>query len=170
MKNNNKRELQTVMNRGQAPPRATRTPRTAEPTEVGQKSLVPGNLGPPRLGPLTRTASSYERGPSPPARLGPHAPQSPRKLAPKDEGLGVKVRTQANVWAVVFAVMGSALEVQKAECVPIWIYLISHAHIDQSWPPSRYDLRIRPTSYRPNFVKIRVAVQEIWTSYPFSTP
>ena len=93
----------------------TRTPRTAEPTEVG----------------------------------------------PKDDGLWAKVKTQANVWAVVFAVMGSALEVQKAECVPIWIYLISHAHIDQSWPPSRYGLRIGPTSYRPNFVKIGVAVQEI---------
>ena len=86
-------------------------------------------------------------GQAPPARFRPPAQQSPRKLAPKDDGLGAKVRTQANIWAVVFAVMGSALEVQKAECVPIWIYLISHAHIDQSWPPSRYGLRIGPTSY-----------------------
>ena len=30
---------------------------------------------------ITRTASSYEQGPSPPARLGPHALQSPQKLA-----------------------------------------------------------------------------------------
>ena len=110
---------------------------------------------------ITRTSSSYEQGPSPPARLGPCAPQSPPKLAQKDAGLGAKVKTQANVWAVVFAVMGSALEVQKAECVPIWIYLISHAHIDQLWPPSRYGLRIGRTSYWPNLVKICLAVQEI---------
>ena len=69
----------------------------------------------------TRTASSYEWGPSPPTQLGYHAPRSPWKLAPKNDGLGTKVRTQANVSAVVFVVMGSALEVQKAECVPIWI-------------------------------------------------
>ena len=40
---------------------------------------------------LTRSASSYKQGPS------PHAPQSPWKFAPKDDGLGAKVRTQANV-------------------------------------------------------------------------
>ena len=66
---------------------------------------------------LIRTASSYERGPSHPAQLGPRALQSPPNLAPKDAGLGAKVKTQASVWAVVFAVMGRALEVQKAECM-----------------------------------------------------
>ena len=51
--------------------------------------------------------------------LGHRAPQSPWKLALKDDGPGPKVRTQANVLAMVFTVVGSALEVQKAECVPI---------------------------------------------------
>ena len=42
------------------------------------------------------------------------------------------------------------------------VYLvISHAHTDQSSPPSRYGVSIDPTSYWPNFVKIGVAVQEI---------
>lgn len=40
---------------------------------------------------ITKTANSYEQGP------GPHAKQSPWKFAPKDDGLGVKVTTQANV-------------------------------------------------------------------------
>ena len=55
----------------------------------------------------------------------------------------------------------------KALSIIVWLKLIfvvylviHHAHIDQSWPPSRYGLRIGPTSYRPNFVKIGVAVQE----------
>ena len=56
---------------------------------------------------LTRTASSYERGPT--------------EVDRKDDGLGTKVKAQANVWAMLFAVMGSALEVLKAECVLIWI-------------------------------------------------
>ena len=80
--------------------------------------------------PLPPWVSSYKiklelqavrTGAKPPERLGLHTLQSPRKLAPKDDGLGAKVRTQANVWAMVFAVMGSALEVQKADCVLIWI-------------------------------------------------
>ena len=64
---------------------------------------------------LTRTASSYERGPSPPARRRAH------RSWPKGWWLGAKVKTQANIWAVVFAVMGSVPEEQKAECVLIWI-------------------------------------------------
>ena len=64
---------------------------------------------------ITRTASSYEWGPSPPCTA------ETTEVGPKDDELGGKVRTQANVWAVVFAGMGSALEAQKAECVPIWI-------------------------------------------------
>ena len=37
--------------------------------------------------------------------------QSQWKFAPKDDGLGAKVRTQANVWAEELAVMGSVVEV-----------------------------------------------------------
>ena len=46
---------------------------------------------------ITRNASSCERGPSPPAQLGAGVPQNPWKLAPKDDGLRSKVRTQAIV-------------------------------------------------------------------------
>ena len=35
------------------------------------------------------------RGQAPHAQLRPHAPQNPLKLAPKDDRLGAKVRTQA---------------------------------------------------------------------------
>ena len=55
------------------------------------------------------------------AWLRSHAPQSPQNFAPVDDRLGAKVRRQSNIWTTVFAVIGSALEVQKAECVPIWI-------------------------------------------------
>ena len=51
----------------------------------------------------------------------------------------------------------------QALSIIVWLKLmfvvclvVSHTHIDQSWPPSRYSLRIGPTSYRLNFVKIGV--------------
>ena len=43
-----------------------------------------------------RTASSYERGPSPLRNSDP-ATTEPTEVGPKDDGLGAKVRTQANV-------------------------------------------------------------------------
>ena len=56
----------------------------------------------------------------------------------------------------------------KALSMIVWLKLmfvvylvISHAYIYQSWPPSRYGVSIDPTPYRPNFIKIYAAVQEI---------
>lgn len=103
-------------------------------------------------------------GPSLRMTVGIHTPWWPPKSTTKDDGLWASVRIQANIWAACFTIMGSILEVHKAECVVIWV-CCDKSH--PLWAIMNFtaDRKSDPTSCSPIVIQIQLLLNFIFLGF-----